>query len=214
MPFTRHNCPIMEDNPAPPPVPDAASLREAALAHLARFATTEQGLRQMLDRRLRRWGVRASHAGLPNEDIESAVAALRPAIDGIVASMTDLGAVNDAGFARSRATSLTRTGRSRRAVEAHLANKGVDQETVRDALNDSLGERSDSSAREAELAAALVLARKRRLGPFQRPDREDDDPLKTLGVFARNGFSRDVAQSVLDMDPDEAEDRIIAFRSL
>ncbi|AAW61000.1 regulatory protein RecX [Gluconobacter oxydans] len=204
----------MEDSPAPPPVPDAASLREAALAHLARFATTEQGLRQVLDRRLRRWGVRASRAGLPNEDIESAIASLRPAIDGIVASMTDLGAVDDAGYARNRALSLTRTGRSRRAVEAHLANKGVDQDTTREALNDSLGERSDSSAQEAELAAALVLARKRRLGPFQRPDREEEDPLKALGVFARNGFSRDVAQSVLDMDSDEAEDRIIAFRSL
>lgn len=204
----------MEDSPAPPPVPDAASLREAALAHLARFATTEQGLRQVLDRRLRRWGVRASRAGLPNEDIESTIAALRPAIDGIVASMTDLGAVDDAGYARNRALSLTRTGRSRRAVEAHLANKGVDQDTTREALNDSLGERSDSSAQEAELAAALVLARKRRLGPFQRPDREEEDPLKALGVFARNGFSRDVAQSVLDMDSDEAEDRIIAFRSL
>lgn len=204
----------MEDSPAPPPVPDAASLREAALAHLARFATTEQGLRQVLDRRLRRWGVRASRAGLPNEDIESTIAVLRPAIDGIVASMTDLGAVDDAGYARNRALSLTRTGRSRRAVEAHLANKGVDQDTTREALNDSLGERSDSSAQEAELAAALVLARKRRLGPFQRPDREEEDPLKALGVFARNGFSRDVAQSVLDMDSDEAEDRIIAFRSL
>ncbi|MBF0859222.1 regulatory protein RecX [Gluconobacter sp. LMG 31484] len=204
----------MEDSPAPPPVPDAASLREAALAHLARFATTEQGLRQVLDRRLRRWGVRASRAGLPNEDIESTIAAVRPAIDGIVASMTDLGAVDDAGYARNRAVSLTRTGRSRRAVEAHLANKGVDQDTTREALNDSLGERSDSSAQDAELAAALVLARKRRLGPFQRPDREEEDPLKALGVFARNGFSRDVAQSVLDMDPDEAEDRIIAFRSL
>ncbi|WP_215746266.1 regulatory protein RecX [Gluconobacter sp. P1C6_b] len=204
----------MEDRPAPPPVPDAASLREAALAHLARFATTEQGLRQVLDRRLRRWGVRASRAGLPNEDIESTIAAVSPAIDGIVASMTDLGAVDDAGYARNRAVSLTRTGRSRRAVEAHLANKGVDQNTTREALNDSLGERSDSSAQEAELAAALVLARKRRLGPFQRPDREEEDPLKALGVFARNGFSRDVAQSVLDMDSDEAEDRIIAFRSL
>ena len=204
----------MEDRPAPPPVPDAASLREAALAHLARFATTEQGLRQVLDRRLRRWGVRASRAGLPNEDIESTIAAVSPAIDGIVASMTDLGAVDDAVYARNRAVSLTRTGRSRRAVEAHLANKGVDQNTTREALNDSLGERSDSSAQEAELAAALVLARKRRLGPFQRPDREEEDPLKALGVFARNGFSRDVAQSVLDMDSDEAEDRIIAFRSL
>ncbi|EHH67033.1 regulatory protein RecX [Gluconobacter morbifer] len=196
-----------------PPAPDARTLRETALAHVARFATTEQGLRQVLDRRLRRWGVRAERGGMMAEDIEAMIAALRPAIEDVLGSMAQLGAIDDAGFARSRALSLTRTGRSRRAVAAHLVTKGVDQNTTQNALDESLGARADESAREAELAAALVLARKRCLGPFRRPDRPEEEPMKALGIFARNGFSRDVAQAALDMDPDEAEDRIIAFRS-
>ena len=200
----------MEDIPT---APDFKVLRETALAHLARFATTEHGLRQMLDRRLRRWATRAVRAGLPEEEAEATIASLRPAVDDVVSAMTELGAVDDAGFARSRALNLTRTGRSRRAVAAHLATKGVDQNVTQDALNESLGERSDDSAHEAELAAALVLARKRRVGPFSRPDRPQEDPMRVMGIFARNGFSRDVVQTALEMDPEEAEDRIIAFRS-
>ena len=200
----------MEDIPT---APDFKALRETALAHLARFATTEHGLRQMLDRRLRRWGTRAARASMLEEDVEATIASLRPAVDDVVSAMTELGAVDDAGFARSRALNLTRTGRSRRAVAAHLATKGVDQSVTQDALNESLGERSDDTAREAELAAALVLARKRRVGPFCRPDRPQEDPIRVMGIFARNGFSRDVVETALDMDPEEAEDRIIAFRS-
>ncbi|GBD57452.1 regulatory protein RecX [Gluconobacter wancherniae] len=201
----------MEDIPK---APDARTLRETALAHLARFATTELGLRQVLERRVRRWGTRAMHAGMAAEEVEAISQGLKPAIEDTVHAMSGLGAVDDAGFARSRALSLTRTGRSRRAVAAHLATKGVDQDTTRAALDESLGERSDENASRAELAAALVLARKRRLGPFRRDDRPDEDPMKALAVFARNGFSRDVAQSALDMDLEEAEDRIFEFRSL
>lgn len=200
----------MEDIPT---APDFKALREMALAHVARFATTEHSLRQTLERRLRRWGTRAVHAGLPEEDAEATIRTLRPAVEDVIVAMTELGAVNDAGFARSRALNLTRTGRSRRAVAAHLATKGVDQTTTQEALNESLGERSDETAREAELAAALVLARKRRVGPFCRPDRPQEDPVRVMGIFARNGFSRDVVQTALEMDTEEAEDRIIAFRS-
>ncbi|TDG04393.1 regulatory protein RecX, partial [Paracraurococcus ruber] len=40
--------------PAGPP-PGEAALREAALAHLARFAATEAGLTRVLRRRVDRW---------------------------------------------------------------------------------------------------------------------------------------------------------------
>ena len=43
-----------------PPPPDAASLREAALKYLARYATTEAGLRQVLHRRIDLWARQAA----------------------------------------------------------------------------------------------------------------------------------------------------------
>lgn len=200
--------------PEIPPAPDQRALREAALAHLARFSTTRQGLKQVLQRRIRRWGMRAIRAGMNDEDVQEHEQRCRPWIDEIVVAMEGLGAVDDAGYARSRALSLTRSGRSRRAVKAHLQTKGVEGDTLDHALDDSLGEASDEAGQEAELAAALVLARKRGVGPFQRPGRPQKELHKVLAIFARNGFSQDVAQRALAMELDEAEEMIIAFRSV
>ncbi|AOX18309.1 regulatory protein RecX [Kozakia baliensis] len=200
----------------PPPPPNAASLREAALAHVARFATTEQGLQQALVRRVRRWGVRAERAGAETTEIEGQLQALLPAIDEIVRDMVRLGALNDHAFAQSRSRGLTRSGRSRRAVTAHLMQRGVEHETLSEALDEALGERHDAAAYENELGAALVLARKRRLGPFRRPDAPEPDLAahqKALAAFARAGFGRDIAEQALAFDPEEAEERVLMLKS-
>lgn len=197
-----------------PPSPDYQSLKDAALAHLARFATTRQSLRQMLQRRVRRWGVRAARAGMFAEEVAAHEAVCLPVIDQIVEEMGRLGAVDDAAFSRSRSRNLARAGRSRRAVQAHLQARGVDGETVRQAVDESLGEAGEEQAHQAELAAALILARKRAVGPFHRPDRPEKERMKVLAIFARNGFSQEVAEKALGMDREDAEDLIIGFRSL
>jgi len=80
-----------------------------------------------------------------------------------------------------------------------------------------LGHRHDESAREHELGAALILARKRRLGPFRRKDADEasgpEQHQRALAVFARAGFGRDVAEQALSFDLSEAEDRVMALKS-
>ena len=66
--------------------------------------------------------------------------------------------MDDAAFAASRARSLGRAGRSRRAIAAHLAARGVAGDDARAALPDT---------QEAELAAALALAKQMLNGPGQ-----------------------------------------------
>lgn len=194
------------------PPPQRSTLREAALAHLARFGTTRQGLEQVLLRRVARWAQKAQRAGDCAEAVAEHAAELRPVVTGIVDDMVRLGAVDDAVFARSRVRRLVRSGRSGRAVDAHLAAKGV-ASTVRDeALETAVGTLGPA---EREVCAALVLARKRRLGPFGPADMMDMDHEdeatamaarhRALGVLARAGFARDVAQRVLDMQAEEAE---------
>jgi len=65
--------------PAGPP-PNAARLREAALAHLARFAATEAGLRRVLERRIARWARAAEAEGQAREAIAASTAALNTEI--------------------------------------------------------------------------------------------------------------------------------------
>src|SRR5215472_5769392 len=98
--------------------PHEASLHEAALRHLARYAVTEEGLRRVLDRRVDRW---AWAAGAEPETIATAKRAVRV----VVARLVAAGAVDDAAFAAARARRLARSGHSRQGIAAHLAARGV-----------------------------------------------------------------------------------------
>ena len=196
--------PASDTPPQPQPL-DAATLHDAALGYLARYAATEAGLLRVLERRIDRWS-RLAQATYPDrEAIEAQVAAARQAARGVVARLAAAGAINDTAFAESRVRSLVRAGRSRRAIGAHLAARGVGAETQRRVL-------PDASA-DAELAAALVLARRRRIGPFRTGDPPDAaGRRRELAVFARAGFPRSVAARALDTDAAEAEALVIQLR--
>lgn len=180
--------------------PDAGSLYQAALNHLARYAATEAGLRQVLLRRIDRW-VRAQ----PDPDaVEGVVAASRAAVETVIKRLRDAGAISDAEFAESRARSLTRAGQSPRSIQMKLVAKGIRTDVARSA--------SDTDA-DTVLAAALVLARKRRIGPYRSAEAADQAArTKELGMMARAGFSRDVAERALSTERDEAERRIFDLR--
>ncbi|NHN87768.1 regulatory protein RecX [Acetobacter sp. LMG 1627] len=209
--------PRRPDNPPRPvgPPPDRASLRAAAEAHIARFAATERGLAQVLERRITRWGRRAAEDGQDSTTVTETVNRIRPLAGEIAHEMVELGAVNDQAFAKSRAARLTRSGRSRRAVQAQLAAKGIAPDEATQAMEEALGD--DDAARDAELAAALIFARKRRAGPFRRDtesaDMPPEDEIRIYSAFARAGFSHTVAEKALSMDPEEAETRIFTLKA-
>ncbi len=178
----------------PGPPPDAHSLHEAALRHLARYAATQAGLTQVLMRRVDRWARAASAT-------PEVVATAKAAAQAVVARLTAAGAVDDAAYAAGRARNMARAGRSRRAIAAHLAAKGVPA-----ALTEALPDDP-----EAEFAAALAYARRRRIGPFRTPP----DPalaLRDLARMARAGFTQDVATRALRKEAAAAEAIIIASR--
>lgn len=185
------------------PAPGEARLREVALAHLARFAATEAALRRVLERRVERWARAAEAEGQPRETVAAAAARARVAAAEVARAMVALGAVDDAAFAESRARRLARTGRSRRAIAAHLAARGVDPGTAAAALPE--GE-------EAELDAALAFCRRRRIGPFARAAEDAEARRRALAAMARGGFAQGVAWRALAMDPAEAEERLLAAR--
>lgn len=188
--------------------PDENSLREDALAALARRALTRKELANVLERRIAAWARNAARAGTDEDEVQRVVLRARLSVETVSARMVEVGLVNDATYARSRAGRLAREGRSRRAIAAHLAARGVDEAIVRDEVPVDA---------EEELRAALVLARKKRLGPFAR---EADPPQrraeargasprdKALATLARAGFGYSTAERVLRMSPEEAEDRL------
>lgn len=167
---------------------------------------------RVLDRRVLRWSRRALESGLAADQVEALAASGRTAARTVASALVGAGVLDDAAYAESRARSLGRGGRSRRAIEAHLLQHGVAPEVVQAALPEE---------RDAELGAALMQARRRRIGPFAPlgengpGEDEPEDPAsrnKALAMLARAGFSRDVAERALDLDREDAEQRVTAMR--
>jgi regulatory protein len=178
--------------------PDAGSLHQAALDYLARYSATEAGLRRVLERQIERW------ARAQPDPQEAVVLAARAEIGDVVRRLVAAGALSDTEFAQARARTLVRSGQSTRAIQRRLVSKGVAPDVARAvSANDA----------ETELAAALVLARKRRIGPYRvAEDSAAVGRMKEMGVLARAGFARDVASRVLETSREEAEARIFELR--
>lgn len=203
---------IMERPPKPAgPAPGRTQLHDAALRHLARFSTTQAGLVRVLDRRVDRWLRAATAQGTGSQDD---AAAAKRVVRVVAAALVAAGMIDDAAFAAARAARLARAGRSRRAVAAHLASKGIAAEVAQGVLPEP----------ERELSAALAFSRRRRIGPF-RPDTDDDTDdttadatddnggrLRDMGALARAGFSRDIAERALAMPRAEADGLVLALK--
>jgi regulatory protein len=169
--------PPRRERPAPKPVtPDR--LRRAALYYLQRYSSSAEQLRSVLSRRVVR---SCRHHGQDPASFE-------PVVAEIVASCIRSGLVDDARFAQARAATLRRKGRSARAVSAGLAAKGVARELVAATV---------SGGEAEELAAALIAARRRRIGPWTPPGRERDRQ-RQLGVLLRAGFAMAIARRIVD----------------
>lgn len=182
--------------------PSRAALHEAALAYLARSAATAATLERALHRKIATWARSAARAGRDAEVIAADVDRCREATAEIVARLGEVGLVDDAAFAEARARVLSRAGRSRLAVAAHLAAKGVAPAIAREVLPDD------------ELGAALVFARKRRIGPFAREGTSREDERRALAAMARAGFGRSACDRALRMDREVADALLEGRRKL
>ncbi|CCA92702.1 regulatory protein RecX [Novosphingobium sp. PP1Y] len=159
-----------------------ARLEELALAYVARFATTQAKLRSYLQRKLRERGW---------EDDDA------PELDDLVGRYAQRGYVDDASWARMKAGSLLRRGYGARRVGEVLQVAGVDDDIAGDFRPGELEQRR----------AALVLARRRRFGPFaiQVPDMAKRE--KQIAAMMRAGHRLDIARQIVDADdPDAVED--------
>ena len=182
------------------PPPDEAGLREAALTYLARYAATSASLRRVLLRRIDRW-----MGEQPDPDAARPLAdAARALVPPLITTLEAQGLLDDAAFATARAASLRRAGQSSRGIAARLAAKGVGL---------AMAQRATDSSFETELTAALVLARKRRIGPFRTVGEADAERRRReFGILARAGFPSAIARAALTADREEAEARILALR--
>jgi len=162
---------------AVPPLNDA-KLQELALAYVGRFATTRAKLRAYLARKLRERGWRGER---------------EPDAAALADRFAELGYIDDAAYALSKAEALTARGYGERRLREKLRNAGIEEED---------GRAAKSHAQAEAVAAALRFAERRRLGPYAREviaDRNERE--KAIAAMIRAGHSFGLARAIVWMEP-------------
>jgi regulatory protein len=172
----------------------ARYLQNAATFYLERYPSTAEGLRRVLNRRVRK----AEMAEAP------VIADVKQTIDAIVAKFVAAGVIDDRAFAQTKARALHRRGSSTRLTRQKLSLAGVDADTLDEAMA-GLDQELDTDPRQREWQAAVALARRRRLGPFRQEARKEHRD-RDLAAMARGGFEYRLARKVIDATDSDALD--------
>jgi regulatory protein len=171
-----------------------ASLRRAAESYVARFASSAEQLRRVLMRRVER------SARAHDTDREAGAAEVGKIID----RYRELGLIDDAAFARSRAAGLFGRGESPSAIRRRLMLQGVGETDIDDALAHLLDDSEDAHTID-DLAdeAAIRFARRSRIGPFRRQPADADGKRRELARLARRGFGLEIAKRIVYAETEE-----------
>ncbi|MFN3199145.1 MAG: regulatory protein RecX [Bradymonadia bacterium] len=188
-------------------------LERVALAHLQRFSSSRENLRRVLSRRVSKVARAAAYAAEQDEPgtgeaiKEERLAAGAEIIEPLLDRFVEAGLLNDRVYAEGRVRALHRQGHPARAIRARLRAKGVPAELVDEVL-ELLAEEDDGGL-SPDLEAAILRARRKRLGPYRDEASRADRRQRDLGALARAGFSFDVARQVIDApDKEHLEDML------
>ncbi|MEJ8476890.1 regulatory protein RecX [Roseibium algae] len=165
-------------------LPTEDRLTRSAVHYLQRYATSAENLRRVLNRKVMR--AAQFHERSPSDFDEM--------IETVVTKCKRSGMVDDAKYAEIKVASQRRRGQSQRHIEAKLRAKGVPASVVVTAIE---------AQETSDFDAALVLARKRKIGPWRIKGLREDHRDKDLAILCRAGFSFDVARRIISGDIDD-----------
>jgi regulatory protein len=161
---------------APRPL-DKAKLDELALHYVSRFATSRGKLVSYLARKVRERGW---------------IGELEPDLANVADKLVGLGYVDDAAFALSKARVLSGRGLGARRVKQALHAAGISEDD---------GAGAADLAQEERVAAALRLARRRRIGPFAPAAADPAQQEKALAAMIRAGHSFALSRAIVSLRP-------------
>ncbi len=181
------------------PSPSAARIKKRltnkAFHYLGRYASTSNRLETILRKFAQRKLGRADPALLDQIIREVTESCLR------------LGYIDDEAFIRSQFRQGLRSGFSQRRILLKLAQRGISRDLA-EAVMDEQTSRA-ANQRDSELAAALIYARKKSVGPYSRAEHHPEDSQRHLARLARNGFAFDVAKQVMALPSANAADELL-----
>ena len=161
-------------------------LMNIALHYLGRYESSSQNLRGLLQRRIKR--AEAKGVAVPFDAYAW--------IDAVIKEVIRLGYIDDRRYAVSVVQKYRNLGKSKNYIRQKLTLAGIASELQSEAL----AEFGDSNA---ELEAAFLLVKKRKLGVFRSEQERSAFRKKDMAVLARAGFSYQTVVKALGGEVDE-----------
>ena len=161
------------------------ALMNKALAYLSNFSSTENKLKKVLQ------------TFSENHFKKCDVIQVQKEIVSIISRCKELGYINDEEFTKNKVEKYNNAGTSKKAIILKLQNYDIDKIIVKKVIGNFFDSKTNT-----EFKAALIFARKKSLGPFNKRNLNDNFQKvlnKWLGSFARAGFNYEVAQKVLNI---------------
>lgn len=167
-----------KERKAIPPL-DRAALERMALRYVERFSTTRARLVDYLRRKIRERGW-AGEAGDP---------------DGLAEKLAELGYIDDRAYGEAKAGAMARRGLGGRRVSVAFRQAGIGEEDAA-ALAGGIEDRT--------IDAALIFARKKRIGPFAPTAADKVLREKQIGAMIRGGHGFALSRRIATMEPGES----------
>ena len=155
------------------PPRDGERLRALALAYVGRYATSCARLATYLNRKI-------GERGWVDEST--------PPIAELVTQFTSLGYVDDEAFAKTRGESLLRRGYGPNRLKISLRVSGIGTDII---------DRAANVDDEGAFAAAMIFAKRKRIGPYARDPATPDIRQKMIAALLRAGHSYEVSRKIL-----------------
>ena len=156
-------------------------LMNIALFHLSRFETSEQKLRLVLQRRLRRMKMRREEVPVEaNQWIET-----------VIQKVQQASYLDDNRYAENQVRNLIQQGKSESFICAKLALAGIEADKVREIL---------SKMESTEESRAKRFVAHKKIGFYRPTAFRKQYWEKDLAALARAGFSYDIARAALESD--------------
>ena len=164
-------------------------LEKSAIKYLEKYAASEYQLVSVLRRKI----IKTSffYKTNPEKDFEL--------IDLITNKFKKIGLINDKKFSENKVETYAQKGYSRKKITFNLKSKGISNQNIEYGM-----ENLKLYFNDAELASALIYAKKKKILNFKEKENDQKKIQKKLLQISQAGFSYDIAKKIINLN-DEAE---------
>ena len=122
-------------------------------------------------------------------------------IKNTIEKLENLKLLNDKDFAKSKALSLFKKGKSSKAINAKLKSLGICDDYIMEAMANLIYNFSDDKSEEnLDYKAAQVFAKKKNFFPIEPKVNSNSQKNKIIQSFARAGFSYNTIRKFINFN--------------